>query len=83
DLEDRKLAPKGWDELRKPAAVPLRDAQIQELQIRDFSLADPTSKHPGEYLAFTDTRSDGMKHLRQLADAGTGYVHLLPAFDIG
>lgn len=83
DLEDRKLAPKGWDTLRKPAAVPLRDAQIQELQIRDFSIADPTSKHPGEYLAFTDTRSDGMKHLKQLADAGTSYVHLLPAFDIG
>ncbi|SED83250.1 alpha-1,6-glucosidases, pullulanase-type [Streptomyces sp. 2131.1] len=83
DLEDRSLAPKGWDTLRKPAAVPLRDAQIQELQIRDFSIADPTSKHPGEYLAFTDTRSDGMKHLKQLADSGTSYVHLLPAFDIG
>ncbi|MEU2020870.1 pullulanase-type alpha-1,6-glucosidase [Streptomyces sp. NPDC016469] len=83
DLEDRKLAPKGWNTLRKPAAVPLRDAQIQELQIRDFSIADPTSEHPGEYLAFTDTRSDGMKHLKQLADSGTGYVHLLPAFDIG
>ncbi|MFJ3528088.1 pullulanase-type alpha-1,6-glucosidase [Streptomyces sp. NPDC090132] len=83
DLDDAKLAPKGWSTLRKPAAVPLRDAQIQELQIRDFSIADPTSKHPGEYLAFTDTRSDGMKHLKQLADSGTSYVHLLPAFDIG
>lgn len=83
DLDDRKLAPKGWSGLAKPAAVPLRDAQIQELQIRDFSIADPTSKHPGEYLAFTDTRSDGMKHLRELADSGTHYVHLLPAFDIG
>ncbi|MFG2670267.1 pullulanase-type alpha-1,6-glucosidase [Streptomyces sp. NPDC048445] len=83
DLDDAKLAPKGWSTLRKPAAVPLRDAQIQELQIRDFSIADPTSEHPGEYLAFTDTRSDGMKHLKQLADSGTSYVHLLPAFDIG
>ncbi|MEE4489492.1 pullulanase-type alpha-1,6-glucosidase [Streptomyces sp. BE230] len=83
DLEDGRLAPKGWSGLRKPAAVPLRDARIQELQIRDFSIADPTSKHPGEYLAFTDTRSDGMKHLKELADSGTNYVHLLPAFDIG
>ncbi|MFI6960998.1 pullulanase-type alpha-1,6-glucosidase [Streptomyces sp. NPDC050255] len=83
DLEDGRLAPKGWSGLKKPAAVPLRDAQIQELQIRDFSIADPTSKHPGEYLAFTDTRSDGMKHLKELADSGTNYVHLLPAFDIG
>ncbi|MCX4677772.1 pullulanase-type alpha-1,6-glucosidase [Streptomyces sp. NBC_01433] len=83
DLADPKLAPRGWSGLKKPAAVPLRDAQIQELHIRDFSIADRTSKHPGEYLAFTDTRSNGMKHLRRLADAGTSYVHLLPAFDIG
>ncbi|MEW2485633.1 pullulanase-type alpha-1,6-glucosidase [Streptomyces sp. NPDC048411] len=83
DLDAPGLAPKGWTGLRKPAAVPLRDAQIQELQIRDFSIADPTSRHPGEYLAFTDTRSDGMKHLKELADSGTSYVHLLPAFDIG
>ncbi|MFJ3280956.1 pullulanase-type alpha-1,6-glucosidase [Streptomyces halstedii] len=83
DLSDPELAPRGWSGLRKPAAVPLRDAQIQELHIRDFSITDPTSQHPGEYLAFTDTRSDGMKHLRELADSGTSYVHLLPAFDIG
>ncbi|GAA3370775.1 pullulanase-type alpha-1,6-glucosidase [Streptomyces sannanensis] len=83
DLADPKLAPEGWSALRKPAAVPLRDAQIQELHIRDFSIADRTSKHPGGYLAFTDADSDGMKHLRALAGAGTSYVHLLPAFDIG
>lgn len=83
DLDDPRLAPEGWSGLRKPAAVPLREARIQELHIRDFSIADPTSKHPGEYLALTDTRSDGVKHLRRLADAGTNYVHLLPAFDIG
>lgn len=82
DLADPKLAPKGWATLKKPAAVPLRDAQIQELHIRDFSIADPTSHHPGQYLAFTDTASDGMKHLAQLARSGTSYVHLLPAFDI-
>ncbi|MFD7338262.1 pullulanase-type alpha-1,6-glucosidase [Streptomyces violascens] len=82
DLADPKLAPKGWATLKKPAAVPLRDARIQELHIRDFSIADPTSHHPGQYLAFTDTGSDGMKHLAQLAKSGTSYVHLLPAFDI-
>ncbi|MFF4183949.1 pullulanase-type alpha-1,6-glucosidase [Streptomyces sp. NPDC001691] len=82
DLADPKLAPKGWATLKKPAAVPLRDARIQELHIRDFSIADPTSHHPGQYLAFTDTRSDGMRHLARLAKAGTSYVHLLPAFDI-
>ncbi|WSQ71129.1 pullulanase-type alpha-1,6-glucosidase [Streptomyces xinghaiensis] len=83
DLADPALAPEGWASLKKPEAVPLRDAQIQELHVRDFSAADPTNEHPGEYLAFTDRGSDGMKHLEKLADAGTSYVHLLPVFDIG
>ncbi|KAA6217300.1 pullulanase-type alpha-1,6-glucosidase [Streptomyces filamentosus] len=85
DLADPKLAPAGWKTLRKPAAVPLRDAQIQELHVRDFSVADPTAKdaHRGTFLAFTDKDSKGSKHLKALADSGTSYVHLLPAFDIG
>ncbi|QWB26038.1 MULTISPECIES: pullulanase-type alpha-1,6-glucosidase [Streptomyces] len=82
DLGDGSLAPRGWKSLKKPEAVPLRDAQIQELHIRDFSVEDRTAKHPGSYLAFTDQDSDGPKHLRELAKAGTSYVHLLPAFDI-
>ncbi|MFF5924512.1 pullulanase-type alpha-1,6-glucosidase [Streptomyces hydrogenans] len=85
DLADPKLAPAGWKTLRKPAAVPLRDAQIQELHVRDFSVADPTAKadHRGTFLAFTDKDSKGSRHLKALADSGTSYVHLLPAFDIG
>ncbi|MFD6025012.1 pullulanase-type alpha-1,6-glucosidase [Streptomyces griseoluteus] len=84
DLADRSLAPAGWAGLTKPKAVPLRDAQIQELHIRDFSVADKTvpAGDQGTYLAFTDKDSDGSKHLRELARAGTSYVHLLPAFDI-
>ncbi|MFD0253855.1 pullulanase-type alpha-1,6-glucosidase [Streptomyces sp. NPDC127113] len=84
DLADRDLAPRGWNSYDKPKAVPLRDAQIQELHVRDFSVADRTADagHRGTYLAFTDERSDGSKHLRDLAEAGTSYVHLLPAFDI-
>ncbi|MGW0584989.1 pullulanase-type alpha-1,6-glucosidase, partial [Streptomyces sp. NPDC002920] len=78
---DKFLAPGGWSGLTKPKAVPLKDAQIQELHIRDFSAADRTAEHPGTYLAFTDKDSDGSKHLRALAKAGTSYVHLLPAFD--
>ncbi|WP_328387185.1 pullulanase-type alpha-1,6-glucosidase [Streptomyces sp. NBC_00400] len=81
DLDDPELAPPGWSRLTKPAAVPLRRARIQELQIRDFSVEDRTSRHPGQYLAFTDRRSDGMRHLASLARSGTSYVHLLPAFD--
>ncbi|MCH0565013.1 pullulanase-type alpha-1,6-glucosidase [Streptomyces sp. MUM 2J] len=84
DLDDRSLAPRGWSTYRKPPAVPLKDAEIQELHIRDFSVADGTvpARDRGTYLAFTDTGSDGSKHLRELARAGTSYVHLLPAFDI-
>ncbi|MEW2262445.1 pullulanase-type alpha-1,6-glucosidase [Streptomyces sp. NPDC047868] len=84
DLGDRSLAPRGWESYDKPAAVPLRDAQIQELHIRDFSVADRTAdaRHRGTYRAFTDKDSDGSKHLRELAEAGTSHVHLLPAFDI-
>ncbi|MFI8169043.1 pullulanase-type alpha-1,6-glucosidase [Streptomyces sp. NPDC085931] len=82
DLADKALRPAGWSTYTKPKAVPLRDAQIQELHVRDFSVEDRTAKHPGTYLAFTDKASDGSKHLRELAKAGTSYVHLLPAFDI-
>ncbi|MFI1416805.1 pullulanase-type alpha-1,6-glucosidase [Streptomyces sp. NPDC020731] len=82
DLADRSLKPRAWSTYDKPKAVPLKDAQIQELHIRDFSVADRTAKNPGTYLAFTDKDSDGSRHLRELAEAGTSYVHLLPAFDI-
>ncbi|MEU1310820.1 pullulanase-type alpha-1,6-glucosidase [Streptomyces cinnamoneus] len=74
DLADPALAPAGWQRTRKPKAVPFRDARIQELHVRDFSPR-------GDYLAFTDRDAPGMRHLRQLADAGTSYVHLLPVFD--
>ncbi|MFE7277691.1 pullulanase-type alpha-1,6-glucosidase [Streptomyces sp. NPDC057623] len=84
DLHDKSLAPSGWSSYTKPKAVPLKDAQIQELHIRDFSVADKTvpAKDRGTYLAFTDKAGDGSRHLKKLADAGTSYVHLLPAFDI-
>uniref|UniRef100_UPI001C2644E3 pullulanase-type alpha-1,6-glucosidase n=1 Tax=Streptomyces sp. AC495_CC817 TaxID=2823900 RepID=UPI001C2644E3 len=84
DLADRSLAPSGWSSYTKPKAVPLRDAQIQELHVRDFSIGDGTvpAKDKGTYLAFTDKGSTGSRHLRELAKAGTSYVHLLPVADI-
>ncbi|MEU2336035.1 pullulanase-type alpha-1,6-glucosidase [Streptomyces sp. NPDC013172] len=83
DLDDRSLAPGGWSTYPKPKAVPLKDAQIQELHVRDFSVADATvpAAHRGTYLAFTDQGSDGTEHLKALARSGTSYVHLLPVFD--
>ncbi|MFD8818798.1 pullulanase-type alpha-1,6-glucosidase, partial [Streptomyces sp. NPDC059627] len=83
DLDDRDLAPGGWSTYTKPKAVPMKDAQIQELHVRDFSAADSTvpAAERGTYLAFTDKDSDGSRHLKALAKSGTSYVHLLPAFD--
>ncbi|MEE4544158.1 pullulanase-type alpha-1,6-glucosidase [Streptomyces sp. V4-01] len=83
DLDDPGLAPRGWARQKKPAAVPMSRAQIQELHIRDFSVADTTvpAKDRGKYTAFTDAGSAGMTHLKALAKAGITHVHLLPAFD--
>jgi pullulanase-type alpha-1,6-glucosidase len=60
------------------------DLVVYELHVRDFSIGDSTvpAAHRGRYLAFTDTTSQGMRHLRALADAGVTDLHLLPVFDI-
>ncbi|HCT80109.1 MAG TPA: DUF3372 domain-containing protein, partial [Micromonosporaceae bacterium] len=57
--------------------------QIQELSVRDFSIADSTVplEKRGTYAAFTVADSAGLKHLRKLAEAGVTHVHLLPTFD--
>lgn len=83
DLTDPALTPTGWANLRKPAATPAAKIQIQELSVRDFSIADPTvpATERGGYLAFTESSSAGMTHLRQLAEAGLTHIHLMPVFD--
>ncbi|WJK38360.1 pullulanase-type alpha-1,6-glucosidase [Solwaraspora sp. WMMA2056] len=83
DLADPALAPAGWARLRKPAAVPATRTQIQEVSVRDFSIADDSvpAERRGTYLAFTDPRTAGMRHLTSLADAGVTHLHLLPTFD--
>ncbi|WP_273163473.1 alpha-1,6-glucosidase domain-containing protein [Massilia timonae] len=86
DLDAPHLKPRGWDETRAPATVQApTDMVIYELHVRDFSLIDetvPESKR-GKYTAFSETNSNGMKHLRALAQAGLTDVHLLPVYDIG
>ena len=83
DLSDPALVPSGWSSLRKPALPQSVDSSIYELHIRDFSITDSTvpAAHRGTYLAFTDSGSAGMKHLRALAGAGLNTLHLLPSFD--
>ncbi|NJQ08342.1 pullulanase-type alpha-1,6-glucosidase, partial [Streptomyces lonarensis] len=83
DLADPALAPDGWADAAKPEAVPMARAAIQEIHVRDFSVADPTAEHPGRYLAFAEQDSDGVRQLQRLSDAGTTHLHLLPTNDIG
>jgi pullulanase/glycogen debranching enzyme len=85
DLNDPALKPPGWDATPIPARTTNQvDMTIYELHVRDFSANDPTvsAANRGKYLAFTETASNGMRHLKALADAGLTDVHLLPVFDI-
>ncbi|MFG6460973.1 alpha-1,6-glucosidase domain-containing protein [Roseateles sp. DXS20W] len=85
DLQAQATKPIGWDQSAPPATVNApSDLSIYELHVRDFSINDATvpAAQRGKYLAFTQPQSNGMKHLKALADAGLTDVHLLPVFDI-
>ncbi len=84
NLNDPALTPRGWSDAPKPLLDAPEDAVIYELHIRDFSINDETvtPEHRGTFMAFTEPRSNGMKHLQSLAEAGLTHIHLLPAFDI-
>lgn len=83
-LDDKRWQPKVWRTTPQPVVERAVDQTIYELHVRDFSISDETvpAKERGTYLAFARQRSDGMTHLRELADAGMTTVHLLPTFDI-
>ena len=84
DLGDDATQPAGWQSDRRPATVQAAtDLVVYELHVRDFSRDDLTVPVPlrGKYLAFAERDSDGMKHLRRLAQAGVTDIHLLPVFD--
>ncbi|MGQ3051660.1 MAG: alpha-1,6-glucosidase domain-containing protein [Roseateles sp.] len=85
DLQSQATKPNGWDQGAPPATVTApSDLSIYELHVRDFSINDATvpAARRGKYLAFTESNSNGMKHLAALAAAGLTDVHLLPVFDI-
>lgn len=84
DLNDPILMPEGWLETPKPPIEAPEDIVIYELHLRDFSTADPAVPEGlvGTFAAFTVEDSNGMQHLRNLADAGLTHIHLLPTFDI-
>ena len=85
NLDSPLLKPSGWDSSSRPGqGLNATDLMIYELHVRDFSINDSSvlSNHRGKYLGFTDNRSNGMRHLQALAQAGLTDVHLLPVFDI-
>lgn len=84
NLDDPDLKPAGWDAFAKPLLVAPEDIVLYELHIRDFSARDESVPQElrGTYLAFTMPDSNGVKHLKSLAQAGVTHVHLLPTFDI-
>ncbi len=85
DLGAASLKPAGWDSAPVSTKVAAQtDMAIYELHVRDFSANDSSvsAANRGKYLAFTESGSNGMKHLKALADAGLTDVHLLPVFDI-
>jgi pullulanase len=84
DLDSDAMKPASWDAQAMPAQLDPHDVVLYELHVRDFSDNDATvpAADRGKYLAFSDTSSDGMQHLAQLAAAGVTHVHLLPVFDI-
>lgn len=83
NLQDADLQPQGWSKLARSLPEAPEDSAIYELHVRDFSISDATATpaHRGKYLAFTDMQSNGMRHLRDLAQAGLTHLHLLPTFD--
>jgi pullulanase/glycogen debranching enzyme len=86
DLGAAKLKPAGWDKTPAPNKVAAQtDMTVYELHVRDFSINDSTvsAAHRGKFAAFTETGSNGMKHLAALSKAGMTDIHLLPVYDIG
>lgn len=85
DLTDAATKPTDWETHVRPASLPAQEDMVTyELHIRDFSITDCSvpADHRGKYLAFTDKTSNGMTHLKALADNGMTDIHLLPAFDL-
>ncbi len=86
DLTSRESRPPAfaWSSFLRPPVNAPEDISIYELHVRDFSANDLSvnAADRGKYKAFANRNSNGMKHLRALAQAGLTHIHLLPAFDI-
>ena len=85
DLDAARLKPAGWDATPRPQRIRhSAEMVVYELHVRDFSINDATvpPARRGKYAAFAESRSNGMKHLKALSEAGLTDIHLLPVFDL-
>ncbi|MBP1466597.1 pullulanase-type alpha-1,6-glucosidase [Candidatus Chloroploca sp. M-50] len=84
NLNNAALKPSGWDATAKPTLEAFEDVVLYELHVRDFSITDESVPllQRGTFKAFTQRNSNGMRHLRELAEDGLTHIHLLPVFDI-
>ncbi len=78
--------PDGWtgEPYDNPAVENYTDAEIWEVQVRDFSIGITSSKYPGKFLAFTEsglTQNGHTVGLDYLKELGITHVHLMPSFD--
>lgn len=83
NLNDSDIKPAGWDDQVVPTVDSFEAMSIYETHVRDFSILDASTPaaHRGKYLAFTDTDSAPVQHLKSLQEAGLTHIHLLPVND--
>ena len=84
NLNDADLKPNGWDTQVIPTIADPEDGIIYEGHIRDFSIRDQSTspEHRGKYLAFTETNSAPVQHLKTLVASGLTEFQILPANDM-
>ncbi len=85
DLANLQTQPKGWQLHNVPVVNEPEDLLLYEMHIRDFSAAETNLSNPdfkGKYKAFSETSSNGIKHLNKLKEAGLNTLHLLPTYDL-
>ncbi|WP_320046581.1 alpha-1,6-glucosidase domain-containing protein [uncultured Ilyobacter sp.] len=86
DYNDRDITPYNWNNhcfIFEYDFDPM-DINLYELHIRDFSVYDDSitdEQIRGKYVSFTLNNTKSMNHLKELANAGLKYVHLLPVND--
>lgn len=84
NLNDADVKPAGWDNHAVPTVASPEAATIYEGHVRDFSINDQSTPAAfrGKYLAFAQTNTAPVEHLRSLVDAGLTHIHLLPNNDV-